>query len=294
MLLNEMEIFYHVVGEQSFSKAAEKLNVSKSYISKKVTRLESALKTRLLTRSTRELILTEEGQYFYQQCAKVVEHATKGYDLINEFHGEPAGILKLSIPPAFALHVMQPILSSFMKKYPNVILDVRLESQIVDVIASGYDLVLRSGKLEDSNLIAQRICEIENVICATPAYLTQYGSVEAPEDYTKHGFVFYHQTQKRSEITVTHGNKQKTINVQGKFFCNHLELAKQMVLADAGLGMFPKFMVQSELESEQLQQCLPEYELPSDNLYAIYPEREFMLPKLSQFLQLLKESLSIG
>ena len=114
MLLNEMEIFYYVVEQKSFSKAAERLRVSKSFISKRMTKLEQSLKVRLISRSTRKLTLTEAGKNFYHCCANVVREGEKGYSMIHAMQGKPAGLLKISIPPALALNLIEPMLLKFL------------------------------------------------------------------------------------------------------------------------------------------------------------------------------------
>ena len=161
MLLNEMEIFYYVVEQHSFSKAAERLHVSKSFISKKITRLERELKTRLIARSTRKLTLTQAGDSFYRYCAHVVQAAEKGYAMMHELQGKPAGLLKVSIPPALALNLLSPVFSEFLTQYPEVILDIQLDSRLVDLVKEGYDLALRSAILESSNLIAKKIFTVK-------------------------------------------------------------------------------------------------------------------------------------
>lgn len=284
MLLNEMEIFYYVIEEQSFSKAARRLDVSKSFISKRINRLERTLKTRLISRSTRKISLTEAGENFYRYCSEVVQSAEKGYSLINELQGKPAGRLKISIPPALALNLLSPVFSQFLTKYPEVILDVKLESRLVDIIKEGYDLALRSAVLESSNLIAKKILVIKNVICATPAYLKKNKPLKKPADLVYHNCAVYSEAKYPGHIKLIKDSVEETVHLTGNFMSNHLDLAKQLVLRNHCLGVFPEFMVIKELKEKRLVRCLEDYNLPASNLYAIYPEKEFMLPRLKLFL----------
>jgi DNA-binding transcriptional LysR family regulator len=141
MLLNEMEIFYYVVDFKSFSRAAQQLNVSKSFISKRITFLENELKTKLLLRSTRNITLTEAGHVFFKQCEKVIVEARKSYQLIDTFHQDPVGTLKISVPIAFGLHLLPSVIANYTEKYPDIKLDIDCENRLVDVIKDGYDLV---------------------------------------------------------------------------------------------------------------------------------------------------------
>src|SRR3990167_8304048 len=162
MLINEMALFYEVVQLKSFSQAAEKLKVSKSYVSKRINKLENNLQVKLLNRSTRKLSLTEEGEIFFQHCQNLAENAKQGYEAIHNRQNKPTGVLKISVPPAFALHVLTPPLIQFSEQYPEIELRVNLENQLVDIIKEGYDLVVRSAILPDSNLIAQPLVTLQN------------------------------------------------------------------------------------------------------------------------------------
>jgi len=291
MLLNEMEIFYHVVEQQSFSKAAERLNVSKSFISKRITKLEKDLKIRLISRSTRKLTLTEAGKNFYHYCVNVVEEGNRGYSMINELQGKPSGVLKISIPPALALNLVGPMLPKFLAQYPEVILDIKLETRLVDLVKEGYDLALRSAKLESSNLIAQRIFTIKNVICATNTYLKSHGPLVTANDLIQHNCALYSESKSLGQTRLMKDHHEEMIHIKGNVMSNHLDLMKQFVLDDACIGIFPEFMVTHELKEKKLIQCLENYSLPTNDLFAIYPEREFMLPRLSCFLEMLKNYL---
>jgi DNA-binding transcriptional LysR family regulator len=291
MLLNEMEIFYHVVSQQSFSKAAKRLNFSKSFISKSILKLEQHLNIRLLTRSTRKLTLTEAGERFFNYAATVVQESEKGYLMISELQGKPAGRLKISVPPAVALHLIAPVFSDFLSQYPEVILDVRLENQLVDLVKEGYALALRSATLETSNLIAQKIYTVKNILCATKRYLHTYGTPKTPHDLLNHNYAVYSDAKSPGKIRLRKEDYVEIIHLKGNLVTNHLELIKKLLLNNTCAAVLPEFMIKNELKKGDLIPCLEDYSVASSNLYAIYPEKEFMLPKLSLFLELLKKHL---
>lgn len=292
MLLDEMEIFYYVVEFKSFSKAAAHLNVSKSYISKKITKLEQELKIHLLSRSTRKLTLSEAGENLYQFCANIVREGQDAYSMLSELKGKPSGVLKISMPPALGVHFISSMLPQFLLNYPEVKLDIQLENRLVDLLKEGYDLVLRSAVLESSNLIAQRIYSINTIICATETYLQTHSALNVASDLEKHNCLIYNYSKKAAYLTLIKNNKQEMIHIQGNFMSNHLDLIKQMVLNNVGIGILPRFMVNNELQAKMLKHCLPTYRLPESELYAIYPERKFILPKLRVFLDMLKSHLT--
>lgn len=291
MLLDEMEIFYYVVEFSSFSKAADRLKVSKSFISKKITKLEQGLKVNLLSRSTRRITLTEAGESFYRYCANIVHEGNEAYSMISELQGKPSGTLKISMPPALGLNLISPMLSKFLIQYPEVNLDIELENRLVDVLEESYDLVLRSAKLESSNLIGQRIFSIKNTICATEQYFKQHSIPKIPSDLEKHNCATYSYSKNAKHLTLIKNSHETVISIQGNFMSNHLDLIKQMVLNNLCIGIFPEFMVTNELQEKKLQRCLINYQLPENQLYAVYPVRKFMLPKLKYFLEMLKSYL---
>jgi DNA-binding transcriptional LysR family regulator len=288
MQLNEMGIFYYVVEFKSFSKAAEKLNVSKSFVSKRITFLENELKTKLLLRSTRNITLTEAGHIFFKQCEKIILEAKKSYQLIDTFHQNPVGTLKISVPIALGLHLLPTVLTNFIEKYPDMKLHIDCENRLVDVIKDGYDLVLRSAKLESSNLIAQKLYSLKNIICASPAYLKKYKTITEPADLYSHHFAIYHSEKRNDELKLIKNNHTYKIILNSNIITNQLDLIKQMVLSGTCLGVLPEFMIKKEIEQKSIVQCLNSYKLVSSPIYIIYPNKELLLPKVKVFIKMLK------
>lgn len=294
MLLDEMEIFYYVAEYKSFSKAARQLSVSKSFISKKISKLEQALKVHLISRSTRTLSLTEAGENFYRYCEKIVKERDDAFSMLHELKGKPSGVLKLSVPPALGLNLLSSILPGFLQRYPEVSIDIQLENRVVDVLEEGYDLVLRSAaSLTSSNLIAQRIFSIKNILCATKKYLQLHGIPSTASDLEKHNVATYRYRDLKNagHLILTKNTYEYDVAVRGNFMSNHLDLIKQMVLNDVCIAVLPEFMVAHEIDQKKLIPCLTAYQLPENPFYAIYPERKFMLPKLKYFLEELKQYL---
>ena len=170
-------------------------------------------------------------------------------------------------------------------------LDVDLTNRLVDIIQEGYDLALRSAKLESSNLIAQKIYEYKNVICATPNYFKRHGIPKSPGDLSNHNCATYNLFKGVQRIKFEKSRNYEFTYLKGNFSSNHLELIKEILLNDFCLGVIPKFMVTQELKQQMLHLCLEEYPLEANGIYAIYPEREFVQPKLRYFLDMLKDYL---
>jgi DNA-binding transcriptional LysR family regulator len=201
------------------------------------------------------------------------------------------GFLKISIPPSLGLYLLSPLIAKFLKRYPEINLNVELETQIVDIIKEGYDLALRSAKLISSNLISQRIFTIKSVICGTKEYLKTSDVPKIPQDLINYNFATYSHLPQANQIKLIKNNETEVIYIQGNFTSNNLCLVKEMVLNHSCLAILPEFMVNNELQNKKLIQCLPSYQLPVHNLYAIYPEKEFLLPKVKGFIVMLKAFL---
>ena len=287
MLLQEIEMFYTVVKRANFSQAAEQLGVSKAHVSRGIKRLEADLKTQLLYRSTRKLSLTEAGEAFFQRCKRLMLEAENAYATTSHFQAQLAGYLRITVPPAFGNIVLTKFLSDFLVRYPEIRLKVDLSHQLKDLFDSGIDVAIRSAYLEDSQLIAQKLGQFSNVLCATPAYLKRYGIPKKPSDLKSHScctYDYHHPTTwvfQKSKV-------QEAVVVEGKIKANQLDFLKKMVLAHEGIGHFPLFMVKEALSTKQLIQCLPNYPLANSNLFALYPAREFLPQKTKSFIKELR------
>ena len=291
MLLDEMEIFYYVVELNSFSKAAKRLGVSNSLISKRISKLERTMAVNLLTRSTRKLSLTEAGKAFYQHCANVVKQAEQGYDMLAELQGAVSGTLKIAAPPALAIHKLGAVIDAFITHHPDVRLELHLDSRLVDTIAGAFDLVLRSAQLESSNLIAQKLMDIQNIICATPDYWQQHPLPQRPDELANHCWAVYGHSNQIKTLTLHHKSQENHVTINSRVCCSSLEAIKAMVMQNTCVAALPAFMVDDLLQSGQLLSCLPPYRLTPSPLYALYPKRDFMPPKVTVFLSYLKQHL---
>lgn len=289
MLVNEMVLFYYVVRFKSFSQAAEKCNVSKAYVSKHIAQLEQELQTKLLFRNTRQLSLTEAGEIFYAQCEKLFALAQQGYDNMAQLRHQPTGTLKISVPPALAMYVLTKPLAEYQQRYPDVTLNVVLESQLVDLVQQGYDLALRSSAtLPDSSLIARKLTSLRYMLCATPQYLKKHGALDHPEQLAHHRIAVYSTSNAMQQLEFIRGNRQFPINVEGKFQSNQIDLIAKMVMASTCAAVLPEFMVADAIKQGKLTVCLPKYRLPAKPLYLLYPQREFVPLKVKAFIDLLK------
>src|SRR5713101_7275743 len=189
MDLNEILVFARVVQAGSFTAAAAALGMPKSSVSRKVSDLEERLKSRLLQRTTRKLSLTDVGRTYYDYCARIVGEIEDGERAVSRLQEAPRGLLRVTAPINVAF--LGPIVSDYLKRYPEVRLDLFCTGRTVDLVEERFDVAIRAGTLADSTLIARSLGSAGWLLVATPAYLKKHGRPRTPEDLKKHDCMFF-------------------------------------------------------------------------------------------------------
>ncbi|HUP30517.1 MAG TPA: LysR family transcriptional regulator, partial [Usitatibacter sp.] len=182
----DMAAFVKAVELGGFSIAAREMGLTPSAISKLVTRLEDRLGVRLLNRTTRRLALTPEGEAYFHRTQRILSEIDEAENEVARFRAQPKGLLRINVGTAFGMHQLTPALPDFLARYPEVKVDLTVTDRVVDLIEEGADLGIRLGTLPDSSLVARKICDLERVVCASPAYLRRHGTPKKPEDLLKH------------------------------------------------------------------------------------------------------------
>jgi len=289
VLIDEMEIYYYVVEYHSFTKAAQRLGVSNAFISKKISKLEKYLGVNLLTRSTRKITVTEAGRAFHHYCSRVVAAAQQGYDLMADIQGKVTGQLTISAPPAFADYCLAPVIKAFSADHPEVKLQLHLGTHLDDVIAGGFDLVLRSATLESSNLIARKLTDLPMQISASPGYWKQHGLPQKPQQLMDHCWAIYSHGHDTTTLELTKGTQTYPVTVHSHIQCTTLNTIKALMLNGTCIAVLPLFMQQQQLDAGELIAALTPYTLPSAPMYLLTPKREHTPPKVTVFIDYLRQ-----
>lgn len=292
-LFDGIEVFVEVVKRGSFASAAQHMGHSNSHISKEINRLEARLGVRLLNRTTRSLALTPEGEAYYQQCSQLISDAQDAFNLVTQKDETPRGNLKLSCPIGLYRSHIQPIVVSFIKQYPNVTLDLDLSDKRVDLVADGFDLVIRATPaLDESSLICKKVYECPTYVVASKGYIEQYGKPYHPRELSNHNCICYSNLKSPNKWEFTaKGGESFTVDVRQKAKCNNGEAETALVEAGIGITRLPEFYLQEGLASGNLQILFSEFEQPIVNVYAVYPSRKHLSPKVRRFIDQLSESL---
>lgn len=296
MLFDGFAIFRHVVECGGFSAAAEKLGHSTSFISKEVNKLEQRLDARLLNRTTRSISLTPEGKVFFTHCQQLVQDAEHVVNLIGQHSVKPVGRLKISCPTSLGLRYLQPILSEYRQLYPDVVLELDIDDKKVDVIQDGYDLAIRATEqLEESSLICRKVLSSHLCTVASPSYLEKYGTPLTPHDLVDHQGICYANLKQPSRWHYKSKQGEKfSVDIQPSVISNNAMMEISMTVDGHGVCRMPKFNMEAEIESGKLVCLLEEYPKMTIDLYAVYPSRKHLSPKVRCLIDLLVSQTKQG
>jgi DNA-binding transcriptional LysR family regulator len=282
-----MAIFAHVVEERSFSAAARRLGLSKSMVSKEVTKLEHNLGARLLNRTTRKLSLTEIGAAFYESCARILQEAREAELLVGRLHAEPRGVLRLTAPVAFGTLHVAPALPQFLAQYPDVRIDLTIGDRQLDLADEGLDLAIRIARVLPENLVARRLAPINRVVCAAPAYFERHGTPRRPQDLSRHNCLVYTHANPDSQWRFRSEEGEAVVTVKGNLTLNDDEALWQATLGGLGIALLPTFIVGNDLQSGRLQAVLTEHVPTERNLHALYLPNRHLSAKVRVFIDFL-------
>lgn len=291
----DMQYFLAVVDAGSISAAAETLGVSVAAVSKRLKHLEAALGTRLLTRNTRNLALTEAGRYYQQHCRTILEEVTRVDQHLQAMQGRISGSLRINMPMTYGKLRLMPVLVRFMRQHPDIQLDLHLDDAYVDVARGDYDVVIRVGQLEDSGLIARKLEDCYLLAAASADYLAQYGVPQHPEELLAHQCLRYSNLSRR-DGWLFYGAEGEEIRIHPAESCLAVNNGEALLAAArGGLGviLIPDFALQQDLNTERLQEILADFAKPSVSVYAVYPSRQFLPEKTRVLIEFLQAELQV-
>lgn len=291
MQTEDLRIYGAVIDCGSFTAAADRLMLSKQYVSRRMAALEASLGARLLIRNTRKLSVTDAGRLFAQHARRILDEIEEAELAVSERRQELQGSFRISMPMSFGMSHLSPLIAEFLTLHPAVQFQVELADRYVDVIGEGFDMAIRIGSLDDSTLIARRLGKLERLICCSPSYLARVAAPVTPEDLLDHACLrFGREGQTGWELKVA--GKRKVMAVNGPVHSNNGEVLLDAAVAGLGLVHLPEFIVGKALKRGELVRVLDDYLPPPLILNAVYPQHRQRSEVNRVFLAFLQERLT--
>jgi len=282
--LASMQVFVKVVENGSFAGAAAKLDATPSMVTKHVNRLEAHLGVRLLNRTTRRVSLTEPGSAYYERCVRLLAELDETEAVVGRHGAEPHGTLRLTAPTEFAgLHLGRPI-AAFMRRYPEVNVDLSCTNRVVDLVEEGYDAGVRAARRLEGDFVARRIASSQLLVVAAPAYLRAHGVPRTPAELERHACVCFSEPAPMVELHYSAAGRNGSVRLRDRLRTN-----QSLVLLDAardghGVCLMPSFLAGAELRARRLRRLLPNVDFGTFGLHVVYPHRRFLHAKVRAFV----------
>jgi DNA-binding transcriptional LysR family regulator len=288
MNLNRLVYFAAVVDTGSFTRAAERLGITKAVVSQQVAQLEQELRTSLLVRTTRRVHPTEAGLLFHARCALILREAEDAFDQLAEAGAEPTGTLRMTAANDYGTAIVIPVVTAFTDRYPACRVELTLSDQTMDLTSGKVDMAIRVGWLIDSSLQARHIGSFRQLLVGAPAFVNRLAGVREPEDLAGLPFIANKALRDPLQWQFSRGEvDRRPMNLPASIAIDTTPGVFAAVRAGGGLSVLPDFLVADDLASGRLVQALPDWHLPSGGIYTVYPAARFRPPKVTVFVDML-------
>lgn len=288
MNLNRLAYFAAVVDTGSFTRAAERLGITKAVVSQQVTQLEQELRTSLLVRTTRRVHPTEAGRMFHARCVMILREAEDAFNELTQAAAEPTGTLRMTAPNDYGIAVVVPVVTAFTERYPGCRVEQTLSDQTMDLTSGKIDMAIRVGWLADSSLQARKIGSFRQLLVGAPAFADRIAATYDPKDLAALPFIANMALREPLLCQFSRSDlERRTVRMQASMGIDTTPGVLAAVRAGGGLSVLPDFLVAEDLASGRLSHALPEWQLPSGGIYTVYPAAQFRPRKVTAFVEML-------
>ena len=282
--------FTRVVEAGSFARAADRMGVSVSAVSRQVAELEAHLDVRLLNRTTRRLSLTESGQAFFDRSVQLLADLEEAEIAVTSASVVPRGTLRLTCSATFGSRHLAPAIAAFAARHPQMRFDVELSERFVDLVDEGYDLAVRIGAAGGQNVVARRVGATRVLCCASPGYLERHGEPREPEELAQHQCLRYEYLPTRDVWTFRDPKGgERSVRIAGPVHSNNGRILVGLAAQGLGISREPDFISAPELRAGHLRPILQAFETPPLPIYVVYPSRRHLSAKVRAFADFLAE-----
>ena len=282
-------MFVRVVETGSFSKAAQEFATTQPTVTKQVAATEARLKVRLLNRNTRGVSLTEAGALYYEKCKTIVREVEEADNIVQLRQSQAQGLLRIGTSVAFGRRVIVPLALEFMKKHPQLRLDLSFEDRYTDLVSQGLDVAIRMGKLADSSLGARFLGMNPWILVAAPKYLKKPAALIRPQDLSAHPALIYSSVQ-GDDIwrLLTPKGEAVTVPVSGRLRSNNLSAVLAAARGALGIAALPRYVAEDSLAGGELVEVLADHALPEQEIHAVFPSPKLLPGKVQAFVAFLQ------
>ncbi len=284
-----MRVFTAVVDAGSFAGAADRLDLSRGMATRYVAQLEAHLGVRLLNRTTRKLSLTEAGSDYYQRATQILAMVGEAETSVAQEASVPRGTLRVNTSVAFGARHMGRMITEYLQRYPGVEVDLTLNDRTVDLVEEGFDLAIRIAAQVDPGLVARRLTRARIVTCASPAYLERRGTPKSPKQLAEHNCLTYAYSSLQNDWHYRRKGVEQSVRVSGNLRGNNGDILVNAAIEGLGVILQPSFLVFEALRQKQLLRILPGWDSDELSVFAVYPHRKFLPPKVRSFIDFLAE-----
>lgn len=288
--LDDMEIFVEVVRQNSLRKAAEKLKIPVSTLSRRLSVLEKEIGVRLIRRTTRTLEVTELGNAYYQRCKPIVDEARVANQSLSDMASAPSGLLRVSMPVDFSIAYIMPLVIKYSEIYPDIDFELDLTPRQVDLTREPLDVAIRLGEQQSSSLIARHLITIPRYLYASPEYLKVNGYPSSPSELHSHKCLIMNTPQERKYWSLLGKDEEAEVELKGRFLMNSIGMLKNLAIMGEGIAMIAPGVVRKEASDGELVRVLPEWSGKPLSVYAL-TENRLSPVKISSFIDFLYDGL---
>lgn len=287
-----MRAYCTVVELGGFTRAAERLGMAVSMVSKHVAALEDGLGVRLLNRTTRRLSRTEAGQAYYERARELLAELDELNASLGEFNGTPRGLLRVTAPTSFGAQYLGGAIASFAARHPGLRIDLGMNDRVVDVVEEGWDVAIRIARLVDSSLVARRLSETRMAACASPGYLRERGVPAHPGELERHRCLTYAYSGGGDGWEATgRDGADASVRIAWSLRANSGDLLRAAALDGAGIVLLPTFIVGADLAAGRLVEVLADCRFGTLGIHAVYPHRRHLSHKVRALVDHLQQVL---
>jgi DNA-binding transcriptional LysR family regulator len=288
--IDAMQAFVAVADLRGFAPAARKLGLSPSGVTRLVAALEDRLGARLLQRTTRSVMLTDAGARYLERIRRILADVEEAEGSVQDERARPSGRLVVSAPIGFGRLHVSPVMSAYLKRYPQVSGELRLSDRMINLVEDGVDLAVRIGHLPDSSLVARHVGEMRRIVVASSGYLKQRGEPKTPEAIASHETIQFGVTAAAPDWRFVEGSREIRVMTTPRFITNSADAAIQYAEQGGGLTRVMAYQAAEAIKGKRLQIVLAKFEQPALPIHIVYPTSRLLSAKVRTFIDLVVET----